>query len=293
MALSGEFAFFQTKNLPFYVDSPTFTLVESSYPCIRFADVVGKENSRASGLPTRSGKKIHVHLPCRRRRERRCTTFQLPDGVGRLLIKHLKKWNDMKKLLFVLIAVLLGTASMFAQDDNGGLSKRELRKQARAARKAEKEAQKQAEIEEGKRLFEMACRAVDSCDFVLEAEKIEFRSGQFVYVNSSTNFVSLHGKEATIQLAFNIPISGPNGMGGITVDGTISKIDKKKDRRGNMMYEMMVQGIAVSANVVIHLTEGTNDCRVTVMPNFNNRRISFIGHLYPSQFSRVFKGRSI
>ena len=45
----------------------------------------------------------------------------------------------MKKLLFVLIAVLLGTASMFAQDDNGGLSKRELRKQARAARKAEKE----------------------------------------------------------------------------------------------------------------------------------------------------------
>lgn len=199
----------------------------------------------------------------------------------------------MKKLLFVLIAVLVGTASMFAQDDNGGLSKRELRKQARAARKAEKEAQKQAEIEEGKRLFEMACRAVDSCDFVLEAEKIEFRSGQFVYVNSSTNFVSLHGKEATIQLAFNIPISGPNGMGGITVDGTISKIDKKKDRKGNMMYEMMVQGIAVSANVVIHLTEGTNDCRVTVMPNFNNRRISFVGHLYPSQFSRVFKGRSI
>ena len=55
MALSGEFAFFQTKNLPFYVDSPTFTLVESPYPCIRFADAVEKEDSRASALPTRSG----------------------------------------------------------------------------------------------------------------------------------------------------------------------------------------------------------------------------------------------
>lgn len=199
----------------------------------------------------------------------------------------------MKKLLFVLIAVLVGTASMFAQDDNGGLSKRELRKQARAARKAEKEAQKRAEMEEGQKLFDMACRAVDSCDFVVEAEKVEFRSGRFVYVNSSTNFVSLRGREATIQLSFNIPVSGPNGMGGITVDGTISKIDKKEDRKGNKIYEMMVQGIAVSANVVINLTKGTNDCRVTVMPNFNNRRISFVGYLYPSKFSQVFKGRSI
>lgn len=55
MALSGEFAFFQTKNLPFYVDSPTFTLVESPYPCIRFADGVGKGDSQLSSFPTASG----------------------------------------------------------------------------------------------------------------------------------------------------------------------------------------------------------------------------------------------
>ncbi len=203
----------------------------------------------------------------------------------------------MKRLFVILMAVLIGTASGYAQSDEGSdgkpLSKRELRQQERAARKAEKEAKKKAEEAEGRRLFEMAKQAVDSCDFVVEAEKVEFRSGRFVYVNSSTNFVSLQGNEATIQLSFNIPVSGVNGLGGITVDGTITRIEQKQDRQGNMMYEMMVQGIAVSANVVIRLTEGSNECRVTVMPNFHSNRISFIGYLWPGALSRIFKGRSI
>lgn len=56
---------------------------------------------------------------------------------------------------------------------------------------------------------------------------------------------------------------------------------------------MMVQGVAISANVTIRMVKGTNKCTATVSPNFNSNRISFTGYLYPSDQSNVFKGRAI
>ena len=104
---------------------------------------------------------------------------------------------------------------------------------------------------------------------------------------------SVKGEKATIQLAFNTPAAGPNGIGGITVDGTTSGVQMKTDKKGNVMYEMNVQGVAVSARVTFRMAKGTNKCTATVSPNFNSNRISFTGNLYPSSESNVFKGRSI
>ena len=109
----------------------------------------------------------------------------------------------------------------------------------------------------------------------------------------STNFVSMKGDRATIQLAFNTAAAGPNGIGGITVDGSASNIEMKTDKKGNVTFSMMVQGVAVSANVTIRMVKGTNKCTATVSPNFNSNRISFTGYLYPSDQSNVFKGRAI
>ena len=67
----------------------------------------------------------------------------------------------------------------------------------------------------------------------------------------------------------------------------------KTDKKGNVTFSMMVQGVAVSANVTIRMVKGTNKCTATVSPNFNSNRISFSGYLYPSDQSNVFKGRAI
>ena len=67
----------------------------------------------------------------------------------------------------------------------------------------------------------------------------------------------------------------------------------KTDKKGNVTFSMMVQGVAVSANVTIRMVKGTNKCTATVSPNFNSNRISFTGYLYPSDQSNVFKGRAI
>ena len=183
----------------------------------------------------------------------------------------------MKRVL-LLLAVLLfsaGSGTMMAQQDKAA---------EKAAKKAEKEARKAAEEAENMALFEQAVQALNDKDFVLEADRVEFKRGRFVYVTPSTNFVSMDGNRATIQLAFN---------GGITVEGNASNVEMKTDKKGNITFSMMVQGVAVSANVTFRMVKGSNKCTATVSPNFNSNRISFTGTLYPTEQSNVFKGRSI
>ncbi len=196
------------------------------------------------------------------------------------------KLNEMimKKIVLLLMVLMFGAGPMMAQQDKSA---------EKAAKEAEKAAKKAAEEAEQNALFEQAVRALEAKDFVLEADRIEFKLGNFVYVNSNTNFVAMKDGKATIQLAFNVPVSGPNGIGGITVEGTASNIEMKTDKKGNVFYEMNVQGVAVSARVTFRMAKGTNKCTATVLPNFNSNRISFSGELYPSELSDVFKGRSL
>ena len=63
----------------------------------------------------------------------------------------------------------------------------------------------------------------------MEADHVVFKYGNMAYVNSNTNFVSVKGDKAVVQVAFNIPVSGPNGIGGVTVDGSVSDYEVKTD----------------------------------------------------------------
>ncbi len=185
----------------------------------------------------------------------------------------------MKKLLFITGLLLLTCAlGTHAQTVGKDLDK--------AARKAEEKMR-------GELLFKEAERALREQAFVLEADRVVFKRGRSAFVSSNMNFVSLADDRATVQIAFNGPYSGPNGLGGITVDGTASNIKMAQDKRGNINFSMNVSGIGVSAQVYIQLTKGTNDATVTVSPNFNANRITLTGKLLPPEKSRVFKGRSI
>ncbi len=152
---------------------------------------------------------------------------------------------------------------------------------------------KETEKAEQQAWYDMALEAVNDREFVLEAERLDFKRGRFAYVTSSTNFISVDGDRATIQMAFNTPYSGPNGLGGITVDGRVTNVTSKTDKKGNVDVSMTVQGAAVSAKVDFRLMQGSNRCTATVTPNFNSNRVSFTGYIYPKSESNVFKGRSI
>ncbi|RHJ86514.1 DUF4251 domain-containing protein [Parabacteroides sp. AM08-6] len=197
----------------------------------------------------------------------------------------------MKKVLLLLAVLLFSAGTMMAQQDKA--AEKAAKDAEKAAKKAAKEAQKLAEEAEQMALFEQGIQALSNKDFVLEADRVEFKRGRFAYVTPSTNFISMQGDKATIQLAFNGVVNGPNGIGGITVDGSATNVVMKTDKKGNVTLNMMVQGVAVSATVTIRMVYGTNKCTATVSPNFNSNRVSFTGYLYPSDQSNVFKGHPL
>ena len=142
-------------------------------------------------------------------------------------------------------------------------------------------------------MFVQVEKAIIDRDFTLEADKVEFKYGQTAFVNSNTNFVSVKGDKSVVQIAFNIPASGPNGLGGITLDGSISNYETKKDKKGNINISMNVMGAGISAMVNITLYEGNNRASVTIYPNFNSNKMTLSGVILPSSKSRVYKGNSI
>lgn len=139
----------------------------------------------------------------------------------------------------------------------------------------------------------MAEKAVIDKGFTLEADKVEFKYGQTAFVNSNTNFVSVNGDNAVVQVAFNVPALGPNGLGGITLEGIISNYKVNKDKKGNIDISMNVTGTGISARLTISLFAESNRASVTILPNFNSNRITLVGVIVPSHMSKVFKGSSI
>lgn len=197
----------------------------------------------------------------------------------------------MKRFFYLLVACLfMMTGATWAQENN---SKEETKAERKAAKQKAKEAEKAAEEARQMAMFNEAVAALNAQDFVLEADRMEFKRGQFVYVTPNTNFVSFIDGRATIQLTFNVPASGPNGIGGITVEGQPSNIKMETNKKGDVTFSMMVQGTGVSASISIRMPKGTAKCTATVNPTFNSNRLSFTGILYPAKESRVFKGRSL
>ncbi len=167
-----------------------------------------------------------------------------------------------------------------------------LRAKSKQDAKALKELQKRIEAQQDSLAFANAVKALDSLDFVFEADKIIFKYGDMAYVQSNTNFISLSDDKAVVQVApFNG--GGPNGVGGITLDGRASNIKMVTDKKGTISYSMNIQGAAISAIVTITLPKGSNNATVVIDPTFNSNRITLSGRLLPKSKSRVFKGSSI
>ena len=101
------------------------------------------------------------------------------------------------------------------------------------------------------------------------------------------------GEDAVVQVAFNIPAAGPNGLGGVTVDGKVSSYEVKTDKKGTIYLSMNVMGTGISARLDISMPKGTNNATVTILPNFNSNRLTLNGVILPACKSSIFKGRSL
>ncbi len=191
----------------------------------------------------------------------------------------------MKKFIALVALVLVSASTMLVAQE----SSREIRKAERDAERAKMKAEENAA---NALAYQQAVQALKDKQFVLEADQVIFRNGQSAFVSTTTNFVMMNEQRATVQIAFNTAYPGPNGIGGVTVDGTASDMQMTTDKRGNVNCNFSVQGIGISAQVFISLTNGGNNATVTVNPNFNSNTLTLNGNLVPLNQSDVFKGRS-
>ena len=194
----------------------------------------------------------------------------------------------MKKVLLLSTLLLfLCTGMMNAQE-----TRKERREAKREAAKKKLEAERALEARQDSIAFEKAIAAMKAGSFVLEADNIMFPSGITRYVTASTNYVQVNEGEGIVQTAFsNFTYSpGPNGLGGVTVQGTVSEPQIQTDKHGNVFYNFSISGIAISATISITLTGGTNEASAYISPNFNSNNITMTGHIVPYEESVVFQG---
>ena len=194
----------------------------------------------------------------------------------------------MKRILFmfVLFTFIIGGMTHTQAQTNKAEEKAEKKEE----RKEKREARLAKDSIMGEAAFNEAMQAITNQSFVLEANSVQPLNGRVYFVNSNTNFVSLNDGQAMVQIASNSPYPGPNGLGGITVQGSASNIQVKQEKNGNVYLSMSVQGVFISATVNLVLYSGSNNAMVTVDPNFTGNDLTMNGTLVPYSGSNVFQG---
>lgn len=197
--------------------------------------------------------------------------------------------RSMKKFIVLMAVALMATISneVFAQTETvDSLTN------PKALRDAERARQKAAQEIEESAAYAEAVKALEEKQFVLEADQVIFKRGETAYVNTNTNFVLVNQNRGTVQVAFNTHFAGPNGIGGVTVDGTVSGVKMKTDKRGNVTYSFSIMGTGISAQVFMTLVNGDNEATVSISPNFNSQTLTLRGKIISLEQSNIFKGRS-
>ena len=195
------------------------------------------------------------------------------------------------KRLFLIVLMAAAVSATQAQIPAERLE--QARREAAQAGKDKKEKEKQLQMVMDSVLYHNAAVSLYDSTFVIKADQIMFRRGAMAYVDQNTNFISMNKDKATVQIAFNTIFAGPNGIGGVTVEGAPSNVSVSEDKRGNLTLTMSVVGVGISAQVSVTLWPGSNKAMATVVPNFNSRTITVYGNLYPISQTNVFKGTAL
>jgi hypothetical protein len=165
------------------------------------------------------------------------------------------------------------------------MNEKEIKALEKEKRKAEKREQEEADKK-------MVDNMLENKRFVLEANYLSGSTGSRVPVNSTLNFIVIDSTKAIIQLANGWGM-GYNGLGGITVNGSITKYNliKKEGKRGTSytltVYIMSSLGMY---DLQFWISQSGN-ADATISGNTYGR-LNYSGQLVPIKLSRTFKGSS-
>lgn len=186
----------------------------------------------------------------------------------------------MKRIISILVVALLALPA-FTQE----LSKKE-------KRQLEKELKKEMQAEELAQKAGMVTAMVTYGRFVLEANTLRDKRGNSAIVSSDLNFVAADSTTGVIQIGQNAYV-GRNGVGGITVEGSIS----------DYSFTMHEKSGSYNISYYLRTPAGTYDVRIVAYPDSRAEatvssatwggRIVYSGYFVPPGISRVYKGMAL
>ena len=100
-------------------------------------------------------------------------------------------------------------------------------------------------------------------------------------LNGNTNFVFQQAQEGMVQFAFNDGRPSINGLGGMTLEGKISDVKMRTDKKGNIIYSYSIRSSDIHAQITVTVYAGTDYAEALVQPTFSGPRISLHGRLVP------------
>ena len=186
----------------------------------------------------------------------------------------------MKRVIIFVLAALLALPA-FTQE----LSKKEQRQMEKELKKEQKDA-------EAAQQAAVVSAMVEYHKFVLEANTLKDKRGNSLQVSSSINFISSDSITGVIQVGSNTYI-GRNGVGGVTVDGSIAEYKySKHEKSGSYSISYYLRTPVGSYDVRITVyTDGRADA--TVSSTTWGDQVRYSGYLVPIGISRVYKGMSL
>ena len=208
----------------------------------------------------------------------------------------------MKRLLATIMVIAAGLSVIAPDISAQNSSDAQASKRRQNVQSWKQDMQKfSAKIKQEHKLNELAdslasiqaIAAIRNQDFVLQIDNVTFSNGNTVFVNSTVNFLSVKGDRAVVQISPSNFASGPNGVGGVTVEGNVTDLQVKTDNKGRTTLSMNVMGIGINAQVEVYMYPGTSRASATVYPNFNSNTLWIQGTIVPYENSNVFEGNSL
>lgn len=190
----------------------------------------------------------------------------------------------MKSLLIILF--IISPLILYGQDEGSSLSKKEQKALAKEKRKAEQK-------EEAEKQREIVALMLEYQRFVLEADYVAGKTGSRTAVSPTLNFVIIDSTKATMQLGSPWGL-GINGVGGVTVDGKVTRyeVNKKENKKGvNYNVTLYIMSSIGTYDLLMWISE-SGHADATVRGNVSGQ-LTYSGQLVPLSQSRVYKGHSI
>lgn len=130
---------------------------------------------------------------------------------------------------------------------------------------------------------------IEEHTFLFKVDRITIKNYNFLNINSATNFILIDSEKGIVQVSPG-NYGGPNGVGGFTVDGKVSKYEIKTTKKGETHVTFHLSAAIGSCDVNIMIYKDSAKGIARVSSTFRNGKAILYGEVTPIDNS-IFQGR--